>query len=74
MKPADVQKVFEGAFTSGRPGSLSQFVRADQFAQIWTNSLDPYWSDPNGKAATVLKDIQDQTDAASIQVESEMGK
>ena len=74
MKPADMQKVFEGAFTNGRPGSLSQFVRADQLLQSWTNVLSGFWSNPNAKTADMLKQLEQQTRQTSAQLQAEMGK
>ena len=74
MKPADMQKVFEGAFTNGRPGSLSQFIRADQLLQTWTNVLSGFWSNPNAKTADMLKQLEQQTRQTSAQLQAEMGK
>ncbi len=74
MKPADMKKVFEGAFTNGRPGSASQFVRADQLLQVWNNNLSAFFSDPNAKAEPVLQAIQQQTISASNQIQADIEK
>jgi len=74
MKPEDMKQVFEGAFTHGRESSNHLMVRWDQLNQIWTNNLDPYWSDANGDTANVLKQIEDQTNAALQQIKTEKGK
>jgi len=74
MKPDDMKKVFEGAFTHGRESSNHLLVRWDELNQIWSNNLEPYWSDANADAATVLKQIEDQTNASLTQIATEKGK
>ncbi|MEJ7653134.1 MAG: hypothetical protein WKH64_07235 [Chloroflexia bacterium] len=71
MKPADMKEVFEGAFTHGRESSNHLMVRWDELNQIWTNNLDPYWSDANGDTAKTLKAIEDQTNEALERIKLE---
>jgi multiple sugar transport system substrate-binding protein len=74
MKPEDMKKVFEGAFTHGRESSNHLMVKWDTLNQIWTNNLDPYWSDANADTKTVLKTVEDQTNQQLSQIKATKGK
>jgi len=58
MDPADMKTVFEGAFSHGRESSNHLLVKWDELNQTWGNLLDPFWNDPEGKAADVLPEIE----------------
>lgn len=73
MKPDDMKTAFEGAFTYGRTGSKAVMVGADELGQVWTNNLDTFFSDPNGKAKDVLPKIEQQTDEALKRIKAEQG-
>ncbi|HEU5088002.1 MAG TPA: extracellular solute-binding protein [Roseiflexaceae bacterium] len=73
--PADQMKqVFEGAFTHGRESSNHLIVKWDELNQIWGNLLDPFWTDPEGKAADVLPQVEQQTNDALQRIKQESGR
>lgn len=74
MKVEDMKTVFEGAFTHGRESSNHMLVRWDELNQIWTNNLDPFWSDPAAKAEDVLPEIETQTNEALTRIAEEKGQ
>jgi multiple sugar transport system substrate-binding protein len=74
MAPDKVKEVFTGAFTHGRESSNHLLVKYDELASIWDNSLGPFWSDPEGKAADVLPQIQTDVNAALKQIADENKK
>jgi len=71
MKPEDMKKVFEGAFSHGRTGSKAVMVGADELGQVWTNSLEPFFTGPNAKASDMLPRLEQQTNKTLQQVKAE---
>jgi len=64
MDPADVKEVYQGSFRYGFESSNHLLVRWDELNQIWGNLLGDFFNDPDGKAADVLPQLeQDLTDA-----------
>ena len=74
MPDDKMKQVFEGAFTHGRESSNHLIVKWDELNQIWNNALDPFWSDPEGKAADVLPQIEQQTNEALQRIKQESGR
>ncbi|MDQ3856644.1 MAG: extracellular solute-binding protein, partial [Chloroflexota bacterium] len=74
MKPEDMKKVFEGAFTHGRESSNHLMVKWDALNQIWSNNLTPYWSKANADTKQVLQTIQDQTTNKLQSIKQEEGE
>lgn len=74
MKPEDMKKVFEGAFAHGRESSNHLLVKWDELNQAWTNILDPFWSDPEGKASDVLPQVESAVNDALNRINSEVKK
>jgi multiple sugar transport system substrate-binding protein len=74
MKPEDMKQVFEGAFTHGRESSNHLLVRWDELNQTWNNLLDPFWTDPEGKAADVLPTVDQEVTAALERINAEQGR
>ncbi len=72
MEPEKMKEAFEGAFEHGRESSNHMLARWDQLNQIWTNNLDPFWTDENAKAEDMLADIEEQTNAALEQIQQEV--
>ena len=73
MKPEDMKKVFEGAFTHGRESSNHMLVRWDELNQIWGNNLSTYWTKPNADTKAVLQKTEQQTNQALEQIRAEEG-
>jgi len=64
MDAADVKEVYQGSFRYGFESSNHLLVRWDELNQIWGNLLTDLFNDPDGKAADVLPQLeQDLTDA-----------
>lgn len=73
--PADVEKVFQGAFSHGRESSNHLLIKWDQLDQTWTNSfITPFFDNPDADAKTVLTDAETQMNAALDQIRSEQAK
>jgi multiple sugar transport system substrate-binding protein len=58
MKPEEMKQVFEGAFSHGRESSNHLLVKWDELNQTWVNLMDPFWNDPEGKAADILPEVE----------------
>jgi multiple sugar transport system substrate-binding protein len=74
MAPDKVKEVFTGAFTHGRESSNHLLVKYDELASTWDNALGPFWSDPEGKAADVLPQIQTDVNAVLKRITEENKK
>jgi multiple sugar transport system substrate-binding protein len=74
MAPDKVEQVFAGAFTHGRESSNHLLVKFDELSSTWNNLLDPYWSDPEGKAADILPQVEADVNAALQRVREEEQK
>ncbi len=74
MAPDKVKQVFEGAFTHGRESSNHLIVKWDQLNTIWANDLSTFWTDPEAKASDVLPQVETDTNAALMQIQSEVKK
>jgi multiple sugar transport system substrate-binding protein len=73
MEPAKMKQVFEGAFSHGRESSNHLLVKWDSLSQAWTNILDPFWSDPEAKAADVLPQVEEAVNAQLTTINAEKG-
>jgi multiple sugar transport system substrate-binding protein len=74
MKPEDMKKVFEGAFTHGRESSNHLLVRFDELNQIWDNNLSAIWDEPTSDVRSVLTDIESQYNDALSRIKAEGGQ
>ena len=74
MPPEKAKQVFEGAFTHGRESSNHLLVKWDSLNQAWTNLLDPFWSDPEAKAADVLPQVEQAVNDELTKINAEKGK
>ena len=74
MDPEDMKTVFEGAFEHGRESSNHLLVRWDELNQIWTNSLDPFFSDPQANTEQMLQAVEQQTNEALQRIKAEQGQ
>jgi multiple sugar transport system substrate-binding protein len=74
MAPEKVKEVFEGAFTHGRESSNHLLVKWDSLNQAWSNLLDPFWSDPEAKAADVLPQVESAVNDELKKINDEKGK
>jgi len=74
MAPDKVKEVFTGAFTHGRESSNHLLVKYDELSSTWDNALGPFWSDPAGKAAGMLPQIQTDVNAALKRITDESKK
>ena len=74
MAPDKVKEVFTGAFTHGRESSNHLLVKYDELSSTWDNALGPFNSDPEGKAADVLPQIQTDVNAALKRITEENKK
>jgi len=74
MAPDKVNEVFTGAFTHGRESSNHLLVKYDELSSTWDNALGPFNSDPQGKAADVLPQIQTDVNAALKRITEENKK
>jgi multiple sugar transport system substrate-binding protein len=74
MAPDKVKEVFTGAFTHGRESSNHLLVGYNELSSTWDNALGPFWSDPEGKAADVLPQIQTDVNAALKRITEENKK
>lgn len=74
MKPEDMKTVFEGAFKYGRESSNHLIVKWNDLNTIWSNNLDPYFSDPNADTKKMLTTVEQQTNAKLQQIISEKGQ
>lgn len=72
MDPAKSKEAFEGAFTHGRESSNHLIVKFDELSQTWGNILDPFWSDPNGKAADVLPQVETAVNETLKRIKTEL--
>ncbi|HWQ15048.1 MAG TPA: extracellular solute-binding protein, partial [Roseiflexaceae bacterium] len=73
--PAEKTKEsFQGAFDHGRESSNHLLVKFDELSQTWDNLLGPFWSDPEGKAADVLPQIEADVNAALQRIREEAGQ
>ncbi len=71
MKPEDMQKVFEGAFSHGRESSNHMMVKWDELDQVWANNFSTFWTNKNAKASDVLAKIETQTNTALQTISAE---
>lgn len=71
MKPEDTQKVFEGAFSHGRESSNHLLVRWDELNQIWTNTINPAFDDPQADIQATLQQVEQQTNEALERIKAE---
>ncbi len=74
MKPEDMQKVFEGAFTHGRESSNHLLVRWDQLFQVWDNQYTTYFSNANADTKQMLQTLEQQTNEQLEQIKAEGAK
>ncbi len=74
MKPEDMKTVFEGAFTHGRESSNHLIVRWDELNQIWGNTLDPMFNDPNADVKAILTQVEQETNNALERIKAEQGQ
>jgi multiple sugar transport system substrate-binding protein len=65
------KQVFEGAFTHGRESSNHLLVKWDELNTTWGNLLDPFWNDPEGKAADVLPQVEQAVNEALTRINEE---
>jgi len=47
-------------------------VKFDELSQTWGNILDPFWSDPNGKAADVLPQVETAVNETLKRIKTEL--
>lgn len=71
MEPEKMKQVFEGAFTHGRESSNHLLVSWDELNTTWGNLLDPFWNDPNAKAADVLPQVEQAVNEALQRIAEE---
>jgi multiple sugar transport system substrate-binding protein len=71
MPPDKMKQVFEGAFTHGRESSNHLLVRWDELNTTWNNILQPFWDDPEGKAETVLPEVEAAVNEALTRINAE---
>jgi multiple sugar transport system substrate-binding protein len=74
MAPDKVKEVFTGAFTHGRESSNHLLVKYDELSSIWTNGLSTFDTDPEGKAADVLPQVEADVNDALKRVREEAGQ
>jgi multiple sugar transport system substrate-binding protein len=73
MEPEQVKQVYQGAFTYGLESSNHLMVRWDELNQIWNNTLSAYFLDPNGNAAEVMPQLEQELTDALIRIAEEEG-
>ena len=74
MAPEKAKEVFEGAFSHGRESSNHLLVKWDSLNQAWTNLLNPFFSDPEAKAADVLPQVEAAVNEQLKIINDEKGK
>jgi multiple sugar transport system substrate-binding protein len=74
MKPEDMKKVFEGAFTHGRESSNHLLARWDQLNQVWSNNFSTYFSNANADTKQMLQTVEKQTNEQLAQIKAEGAK
>lgn len=74
MAPEKMEEAFQGAFPHGRESSNHMMVRWDELNTTWGNLLDPFWSDPEGKAADVLPQVETAVNEALARIKEDQGR
>ena len=73
MEPDKVKEVYQGAFAHGLESSNHLMVRWDELNQIWNNSLSAFFLDPNGSAADIMPQLEEDLNAALERIADEEG-
>jgi multiple sugar transport system substrate-binding protein len=71
---ADFEKAFTGAFTYGHESSNHLLVKYDELSQVWDNTIGPFWSDPEGKAADMLPGLETDVNDTLSKIRTEAGQ
>ena len=73
MDAEKVKQVYQGAFKYGLESSNHLIVRWDEINQIANNSFSAYFLDPNGQAADVLPELEQELTDALQRIAQEEG-
>lgn len=68
MEPDAVKEVYQGAFAHGLESSNHLMVRWDELNQIWGNSLSAFFLDPEGDAAAIMPELEEELTDALLRI------
>lgn len=71
---AQTQEAFVGVYAHGRESSNHLLVKYNELSQTWDNTIGPFWSDPEAKAADMLPGLEADVNDALKRVKDEAGQ
>jgi multiple sugar transport system substrate-binding protein len=68
------EQAFTGSFSHGRESTNHLLVKYDEASTTWDNTIGPFWSDPEAKAADMLPQLETDVNDTLQRISDELKK